>query len=400
MMHFYTSVNINYLPKARVLAKTLKEHNPDAYFSLVLYDILPESFRLSDEPFDEVVTTESLRLPVDNLNTWTFKHNPTELGTAIKGQALVNFLKRSEKVVYLDPDIMVFHKLDELEKLLDDYCCVLTPHQLSPDYNTIAIVGNEIGSMLRGSYNFGFYALNNSYNGMRIAAWFRDRLLEYCFDDVPNGLFTDQRWGNLIPAMFENVCIWRNFGANVATWNITNRMVTLEDNRYLVNGSPLLFYHFSGIDSGAQLRVLNLFANNNRHLYEIRDNYVSMMNAEGQDEYAAMCAKFNYYSDGEPITQEARNFLRHNDGVLEGLNNINPYDKTDGEPSFYEIFLYNQQDKSDNAGISQKDRLYLETQIETLSASIDEIMNSTSWKLTAPLRKISALVKGQTGSSK
>ena len=44
-MHFFTSVTACYIPKARVLAKTLKEHNEDAVMHLVISDDLPAVFQ-------------------------------------------------------------------------------------------------------------------------------------------------------------------------------------------------------------------------------------------------------------------------------------------------------------------------------------------------------------------
>ena len=53
-MHFFTSVTTCYIPKARVLAKTLKEHNPDAIMHLVISDDLPKNFDIKNEMFDFV----------------------------------------------------------------------------------------------------------------------------------------------------------------------------------------------------------------------------------------------------------------------------------------------------------------------------------------------------------
>ena len=56
-MHFYTSININYLPKARALARSVKRYCPDAWFSLVFSDqwpadIDPEKVKLTAEEYD------------------------------------------------------------------------------------------------------------------------------------------------------------------------------------------------------------------------------------------------------------------------------------------------------------------------------------------------------------
>lgn len=119
-MHFYTSINNNYLPKARILAKSIKEYCKEAKFSLILADKIPQGVTVETEVFDEIITLPELGIPVENINLWAFQHTVVELCTAIKGQALVRFLEEgSKKVVYLDPDIAVFDDLHELEELLD-----------------------------------------------------------------------------------------------------------------------------------------------------------------------------------------------------------------------------------------------------------------------------------------
>ena len=376
-MLYYTSINLAYLPKARVLAKTLKAHNQNAYFILLLCEEIPEYLIPEQEPFDEIITIFDLALPVSNLKQWMYMHNITELATAVKGQALLNFLGRSDKVVYLDPDIMVFHDLSELEQLLDTFSVVVTPHQLVPDSDTVAIEGDEIGSLLRGTYNFGFYAANNSNEGKHFATWFRDRLLHYCYDEVENGLFTDQKWGNLVPAMFNNVCIWRNPGCNVSTWNLCNRKVTQDkDGVYSVNGVPLVFFHFSGIDSGAQKAMVDLFGGGNPLLYKLRDSYLSLCDQNEQKKYESYKYKYNYYNDGKKIQEHERRILRHRPDVIEYFSGTDPFDK-ETAPSYYHWYLAN--------------KACYPTTAEAVQ--LEQLLNSRSWQLTKPLRMFGNLAR-------
>lgn len=336
-MHFYTSINNNYLPKARVLARSVKEYCHDVKFSLVLADSVPREINIDQEPFDEIITLEELKIPVENLQLWIFQHTAVELCTAIKGQALVNFLEQgSEAVVYLDPDIVVFDELMELDKLLDIYDVILTPHQTVPENNKRDIINNEICSLQHGVYNFGFYAVKNSPNGLQFAHWWRDRLVDFCYDDISNGIFTDQRWGDLVPALFEGVHIWKNPGCNVATWNLTNRQITKNGNEFFVNGHKLKFYHFSGFDSGAQKTMLDIYGDGNPYLYELRQWYIEQQNLEGQGIYGVgnKPTRYNYYDNGELISGDERSLLRKRMDLLEYFGKINPY-QVDQERSYY-----------------------------------------------------------------
>ena len=73
----FTSIAANYLPKARVLAKSVRRHHPDATFVVALADKWPEDLRLEDEPFDQVIVMEDLEtygLAPDRMPAWIFCH--------------------------------------------------------------------------------------------------------------------------------------------------------------------------------------------------------------------------------------------------------------------------------------------------------------------------------------
>jgi hypothetical protein len=326
-MTIFTSVNNFYLAKARVLAKSVKKYIPDATFILILSDKIPVGFVQENEPFDEVITIDNLGIPVENLNIWIYMHSVVELCTAVKGQALYNLLEKYEKVIYIDPDIAVFNDLHILDNLLDQYDIIFTPHLTVPEENDRDIKNNEICSMQHGVYNFGFFAVRANENGKSYAKWYRDRLLNYCIDDIPNGLFTDQRWGDIAPAFFDNLYIWKDPGANVSTWNLTHRHVTKKDNVYYVNGTPLLFYHFSGFDSGAQLGMLDMYSKGNPVLYELRKWYVEEINKNGQKECEKSKCFYNLYLDGTVVKQEERVLFRNRLDLQNHFSKTNPYDK-------------------------------------------------------------------------
>lgn len=342
MLHFYTSINCNYLPKARVLAETVKKWCPKSKFSLLYVDEFSSDIEASHEYFDEILQIEDLHIPVDNLNLWIFQHTVVELCTAIKGQALVKFLEGgSENVVYLDPDIAVFDDLTCIEKLLEVHDIILTPHQTIPETKREDILNNEICSLQHGIYNFGFYAVKSSKNGLEFAHWWRDRLVDFCFDDIPHGLFTDQRWGDFAPALFDGVYIWRDPGCNVSTWNLTKRKVTKENGTYYVNGSKLKFYHFSGFDSGAQKIMLDKYGDKNPYLYELRDWYCKAIEDKGQKSLGIgnMKSMYNYYSNGVEIKPQDRKFLREHVDVQKWFAEANPFD-VNQRKSYYSWVKY------------------------------------------------------------
>ena len=338
-MHFYTSVNNHYMAKAIVLAKSVKKYHPEANFSLVLSDKLLDDFDVAASPFDEVITIDNLGIPVSNLNQWIFEHTIVELCTAVKGQALVNFLENgADKVIYLDPDIEVFDELKHLDELLDENDILLTPHQTIQEDCYRDIVNNEICSLMHGVYNFGFYAVRNNANGMKFAKWWRDRLLDFCYDDIPHGIFTDQKWGDLVPALFDGVHIIKSPAYNVSTWNLSHRKITKKNGRFFVNGEPLQFYHFSGFDSGAQKTMLELYAEKGSAAYTLRDMYIEKQNEAGQKRYVKYASIYDCFDNGERITNEHRKMMRERSDVHEFFKDVDPY-VVEQKKSYYKWFL-------------------------------------------------------------
>ena len=409
-MHFYTSINMNYLPKARILAKSVKQHCEGAKFSLVLSDRLPQEIRPEEEPFDEILTVEELGIPVKNLDLWIYMHTVVELCTAVKGQALVKFLEEgSEKVVYLDPDIAVFNSLQEVEQLLDRYDVLLTPHQTAPEKTKQDIINNEICSLKYGTYNFGFYAVKNSKNGLEFARWWRDRLVDFCYDDIPNGIFTDQRWGDLAPALFEGIYLLKDPGCNVSTWNITTRNVTEDKNGgYSVNGVPLKFYHFSGFDSGAQKTMLEVNGNGNPGLLTLREWYIKRMEEEGQKRYQAFPSAYNFYDNGTVVTKTERLLLRSRMDLLEYFADTNPF-VTEQERSYYNWYrneeklkIEAEQKKKEEALAAKRreeaEKRRAEQEIENLNGQLQAIYSSKAWNYVCRMRHIKDRILKKQGN--
>ena len=208
-----------------------------------MVDELTLTDRESLNVFDKLILVEDHEIPF--FKSWIFRLDVVEASTAVKPFALCLLLEEFSHVTYLDPDIIVYSRLDELFLDDGDWDISLTPHQTQHQNDSWLIESTELESARWGIYNLGFLSVKSTSNGKKIASWWKDRCYSYCMAEPERGLFTDQRLFDAAPALFDGVRILKHPGYNVATWNISHRKVTFLDSELKVNGLPLRFCHFT-----------------------------------------------------------------------------------------------------------------------------------------------------------
>jgi len=307
----FTSSAVNYLPKVRKLIKSIKQYHPEFEIVWALSDEMSGDIDPRKEGIDEVLAVGDLAIE-DRLR-WTFFHDIVELSTAIKPFVLKTLLARADvdRVIYFDPDMVLFSRLDDMLQQLDLGDIALTPHQTKPEATIEAIRDNEISSLKHGIYNLGFVGVRNTVEGNRFASWWADRIYHFCVADIPNGLFTDQRWVDFAPAFFDGVKILKNSRFNVATWNLTTRQFegNLEEG-FLVDSEPLGFYHFTGFDSGAHAVMANKNATGNASVAALVQWYADETRFDKEDPISKIKWCYANYSDGTPIAAWQRRLYR------------------------------------------------------------------------------------------
>lgn len=241
-MIVFTICARNYLAHALVLHESVLRHCPNASFCLALADST-DDISIAEFPF-QLITLNELGIP--HLPWMLERYDVTEVSTAIK-PFVFGFLFDcfpGAPVVYFDPDILVVSRLMELENALEEGAnCILTPHLCEP----VEYAELHEGKILQyGIYNLGFCLLRDVPEVRRVVSWWGRRLERFCTNDLPEGLFFDQRWADLLPAFIEHTRILRHPGYNLAFWNLSQRTVRHNVQGWEVNCQPLRFVHFSG----------------------------------------------------------------------------------------------------------------------------------------------------------
>ena len=303
---FYTSICANYLGKALALATSLKRSYPNGLFIIGLVERdLPKEFNISDYAAVDAVVLAHELMESDQFDAWLFRYSIVEAATAIKG-ALLRHLYQIypliDQFVYLDPDTYVYSPFHELHELLANSPIVVTPHLETP--------GNlemELSALRHGVFNLGFLAVRRHPETARFIDWWVARLDYACYDDIPNGIFTDQKWINLVPCFFETEVL-REPGYNFATWSLMDRQLSRDaSGAFLANDKPLRFAHFSGFDSSMFHRCIDRWAKDNFVLLEsFASEYAAACKDHQENVFKPIAWTYRHFFSGKSIWRSAR----------------------------------------------------------------------------------------------
>lgn len=305
---FATIVAPNYLAYARVLRDSIARYAPQAQFHvLVVNRRVPEVQRAVEEARLQATYATELGLP--DFEHLAYQYDLVEFNTALKPTFLKSLFGRGyEYVVYLDPDISLFHSPDPILEALGQAETVLIPHALAPAMDGLR--PSDIDFLRTGTFNLGFVGLRKGQHSFALLDWWESRCLSYGFNDPAFGIFVDQKWLDLAPCYFESVHILKHAGCNVAYWNLHERKVETSNGNYRVNDVPLVFFHFSGVNASTP-DILS--RHQNRHvlvqdtaLAELVRHYCDRLLEAGHLRLAQLPYSFAALDDGTPITAVMR----------------------------------------------------------------------------------------------
>ncbi len=306
----FTIASANYICHAATLMQSVREHHPEAARYIVLADAYREFPDL--DLGAAILPCAELGIPlIGNMQLW---YSITEFNTAIKPFVFRHLFAKlgHAEACYIDPDIRLFAPMHEVFEALGENSCVLTPHMMKPLQD--GKEPSDLTIMKSGVYNLGFLGLRNDPDANSFLDWWADRCVAHCRIDIAANMFTDQRWVDLAPAFIEKHRILRHPGYNVAYWNLAHRSVaTLADGRWEVNGRPLVFFHFSGIEIGNPKvfsRHQDRFAAEDLGpVGELCDDYRALVAKAGWSRYKDIRYAFGQFPDGRPIENAMRRWL-------------------------------------------------------------------------------------------
>ena len=319
----FSIVSANYAHYAITLFESLSRTNSSADRFVILVDTHGE------EHFPDDVTV----IPISDLDlprgvNFCHRYDILELNTAVKPFAFRSLFGLGyDLVTYFDPDICLYRNLDVIESQLDDSEILLTPHITAPVLDNYQ--PQEVDILRAGTFNLGFLGLKRGDESRKMLDWWSDKLSQLCINDIPNGYFVDQKWMDLVPSLFNQVKVVKDAGWNVAYWNLHYRHLDFCEAKPTVNGSELVFFHFSGFNLKDKLVSKHQSRFNksdfSQAFQDFFNGYGDRLEVNGLNKFKDLPFGFGFLPDGTPLPPYSASFVRSEQSFL-GLDFTSAFD--------------------------------------------------------------------------
>ena len=335
----FTICTRSYIGMANALRNSFLLYNEEFDFYVIFADYV------ESEVYPEYVLSAKnvMNLPEKKFLEMAFKYNVTEFCTSVKPFGhLFFFNKGYDSAFYFDPDILFFSRFNEIYQV--NSSVYLTPHIVKP-LPKIKNSWEQEQFLKYGTFNCGFVGFRNNETGKKIAYWWAEQLKEKAFSDSDSGLYTDQKWMDLVPSFVDlnEICIIRNLGCDFAPWNYSERKNVIKNGvLYAQNReneseeTPICFVHFSAYNYKKLLEENIIETKYDMKYYEDEDNlvyaYKEALNKENTLLSFNIPYAYGFFENGEIITGLHRRLFRE---ALKDNSFSNPF--AIGQNSFYSV---------------------------------------------------------------
>ena len=242
MRYYCTYFDHNYLPRGLALYDSLCRHcGSFELWVLCLSEECEQMLQKLNLPGVRTISMQEFEAGDAPLQAAKQNRSPIEyFFTCTPSLPLFLFKKIStiDAVTYLDGDLYFFDDAEKIFTEIGEASIAITPHRFPP-----ALRDSE----RYGIYNVGWITFRRDANAFACLEWWRERCLEWCYDREENGRFADQKYLDCWPSKFAGVKVIDHPGVNLAPWNLSGHHLKWEDGRILVDGRPLLLFHFHGL---------------------------------------------------------------------------------------------------------------------------------------------------------
>jgi len=219
----------------------------------------------------------------------------------------------TEWAIYVDTDMLFYGDPDSALPGMEAHY-VITPHNFHPAFDQYAATA--------GLHNAGYFAMRNTEQGRAVARWWAERCIESCSVTSSELIYADQKYLDRLTSLFPFGGSSDHPGLNAAPWNIERYRLSSADGAPMVDGRPLLLYHFQALRILSN-SLVDLYAGNRRISPQARE----LIYRPYLDALRRACARLQkeLVDDVPPparVLRTAKDWLRLAYGMARGYHNV------------------------------------------------------------------------------
>lgn len=308
MLHFATLFDINYLSRGLALIHSLEQHCsiPFKVFVLSLDEQVPIHFKKNQNKNVLVIQLSEIETYFPDLLIAKANRKKVEYYFTLSPYLpsyLFEKYQEVQQITTLDADILFFSDPAIIFKTYPTASILITPHAFH----------KGIEYMCKwGIYNVSFQSFKRTEEAILCLDIWKKQCFDWCYDeiDLTGTKFADQKYLDDWPILYRSLCVINISSVGLAPWNIKNHIISTHNHKILVDGIPLVYYHFHG---------LRLITNN--FITHSLDSYEAINSAENKavqkiyHMYMLSLSNFQYFNLLETDNSIAR-YQVNGEGVL------------------------------------------------------------------------------------
>ncbi len=239
--NYCTYFDHRYLPRGRAMIRSLREVGETAQVVVLALDARTAE-GVADLDGVVVVTVSELEAAYPALSTVKGTRSEMEFVFTLTPWLTLHAMSlvpAGAWTTYLDADLFFFSAVQPVYDEMSNASVAIIPHRFPR---------LQQWRLKYGTYNVGWVSFRRDDEGLTCLTWWADRCLEWCYDTPSEGRFADQGYLDRFEEITSALAIIGHPGADLAPWNLAGHRVTRsQDGRSLIDGFPLVFFHFHGV---------------------------------------------------------------------------------------------------------------------------------------------------------
>jgi len=243
--HFATLFDQNYLTRGLCLIQSLDQvlNNGYSLYILALDSYVEEYFKANHRQNITVLNLQQLEECYPELSIAKNNRSKVEYYFTLSPILPLYILKKIEdcdRITTLDSDIYFFSTPAEIFNSYGSEDILITPHDFPPTLESLAKFGK---------YNVSFQSFPNTKNSLSVLEDWKEKCLNWCYDyqDEKTGNYADQKYLDNWSTNFSYIKSITLKTCGRAPWNISNTDISFPNQSFLVEGKPLIYYHFHSL---------------------------------------------------------------------------------------------------------------------------------------------------------